>query len=194
MRRFLPKLLFYYSAIAAFLVTISTIFTSQTIGPVIFATLFLPVTAYFVIEFFKQVRSLLSKSPLEGSDLSSGPKKGEIIIIGIIFLLLLGVGLKNVYFKSSAESPNSPFPTSSPLIFKTGSTSTTEKIVQISIPEGSASAAIYQKPLMNSKKIGQAVNGDLFELIATSSGWFEVRLASDSSGFILAKYVEEVTK
>ncbi|OGY24616.1 MAG: hypothetical protein A2172_03870 [Candidatus Woykebacteria bacterium RBG_13_40_15] len=194
MRRFLPKLLFYYSAIAAFLITISTIFSSQSIGPVIFATLFLPVTAYFIIEFFKQVRSLLSPTPVEGTDISSGPKKGEIIIFTLIFLLLLGVGFRNIYFKSGAQGVPLTSPTQVPLVFKTTSTPTPIRIVQISITDSSSSARIYQKPTIYSAKIGNAKDGDMFEFIASESGWYQIRLASDSAGFIPAKYVKEVAE
>ena len=191
MRRFLPKLLFYYSAIAAFLITISTIFTSQSIGPVIFSILFLPVTAYFIVEFFKQIRSLLSHRLIQGSDMSSGPKKGEFIIFTIIFLLLLGVGFRNIYFKSGAQSVPTVSPTPVPLIFKTGSSPLPIRIVQISLTDSSSSARIYQKPTIYSAIIGNAKDGDIFTFIASSSGWYQIGLASDSAGFIPAKYVKE---
>jgi hypothetical protein len=191
MRRFLPKLLFYYSAIAAFLITISTIFSSQSIGPVIFATLFLPVTAYFLIEFFKQIRSLFNPKLIEGTDLSSRPKKGEVIIITLIFLLLLGVGVRNIFKNSSAESPTSPSPTQIPLVFKTGSTQSPINIIQISIPEGSASAKIYQKPYIYSTLLGEANDGDIYEFTASESGWYKISIASDSAGYIMAKYIKE---
>lgn len=61
-KNLLSKILFFYSAIASFFVTVSAALTSKTLGPVIFVFLFLPVAAYFMIEFFKQLKGNSAKS------------------------------------------------------------------------------------------------------------------------------------
>jgi uncharacterized protein YgiM (DUF1202 family) len=194
MRNLMPKLLFYYCAITAFLITVSTVFTSQTIGPVIFATLFLPVAAYFVIEFFKQLRSMFSPKPLEDSDVSSGPRKGEFFLITFIFLLLLSLGIWNIYNSTGASAQTEPEPTSSPLTFKVDPSPTPGITVTISITDGSELINIREKATVYSEKIAEAKDGDTFEYVSKDAGWYEVKLPSGSNGFISAKYVKEETK
>lgn len=187
MKKALPKLLFYYSAVASFLITVSTIFTSYTLGPVIFATLFLPVTAYFIIEFFKQMRG-------EGSNAGSGPKKAEVIVTVALFLLLMGLGLKNIY-KNKQLTINNPQLTTSPppLVFKTqpSPTPTTSTTITIDIIDGSTSINIREKPTIYSDKVGEAKNRDVFEYTKKEMGWYEIRMDTGLIGFISAKYARE---
>lgn len=193
MSKLLPKILFYYSAIASFLITISTVFASQSIGPVIFATLFLPVTAYFIIEFFKQMRSLFSDKPSEGTDAGTPPKKGEVIAIVAIFLLLSGFSFWNISKgRPSGEILPLPSPSQSPLIFKSTGSSEPLKSIQISITDGSESVKIRQKPTVYSDKIGDAKDGDIFQYLSLDSGWYEIKYSTESSGFISAKYAKEI--
>jgi hypothetical protein len=107
------RFLFYYSAIASLFITISLVFTSQSIIPVVFATLFLPVTAYFTIEFFKHLKG--------DNDLKLKPSKWEVLVISAIFLALVGVSIKNIFLTPPTESPT-PGASSQPLIFKTKTT------------------------------------------------------------------------
>lgn len=193
MRSLLQKLLFYYCAIAAFLITISTIFTSQTIGPVIFATLFLPVTAYFIIEFFKQMHAVFSPKPVEGSDTNSGPKKGEIVIIAAIFLLLLGLGIRNIYAQQLNSGSTAPSPTPKGLIFNVAPTPTPSPTIKITITDGSASINIRQKPSIYAVKIGTAKEGDTFAFISKDNGWYLIKF-DDKEGYVSAKYAVEETK
>lgn len=195
MKLFMPKLLFYYSAIASFLITLSTVLTSNTIGPVVFATLFLPVTAYFVIEFFKQMRSLFSPKATEGSDLGSPPKKGEYIVMAIIFLTLLGVAIRNIMFPANNNPPgeklygSGAIPSPSPLIFKTQEVQP-KTILTVKISDGSPLINIRQKPTIYSEKMGEAKDGDTFEYTTLSAGWYEIVLADGSTGYIAAKYAK----
>lgn len=190
----MPKILFYYCAITAFLITVSTVFTSQTIGPVIFATLFLPVTAYFVIEFFKQLRLMFSPKSLEDTDVSSGPRKGEFFLISFIFLLLLGTGIWNIYNSSETSAQSEPQPTSTPLTFRVNPSPTPGITVVVSITDGSEFINVREKATVYSEKITEAKDGDIFEYVSKNAGWYEVKLPSGSNGFISAKYVKEETK
>jgi len=196
MKKLLPKILFYYSAIASFLITISVVLTSQTLGPVIFAILFLPVTAYFIIEFFKQMHSLFSPKTTPGSDLGSPPKKGETIIMVVIFLILLGVGIRNVIVlpknNQNSGTDQTPVPVSSPLIFKTQEEETKSRIV-IKITDGSPFINIRGKPTVYSEKVGEAKDGDVYEYTNLEAGWYEIKLTDGKAGYITAKYVEEVS-
>lgn len=186
MKKTLPKLLFYYSAVASFLITVSTIFTSYTLGPVIFATLFLPVTAYFIIEFFRKVRG-------EEADATVRSKKGEVIFIILTFLVLLGLGFRNIYNSKQVVTQTLPEQSAAPLVFKTqpSPTPTTSTTITIDIIDGSTSINIREKPTIYSDKVGEAKNGDVFEYTKKEMGWYEIRMDTGLIGFISAKYARE---
>jgi hypothetical protein len=189
MKNLLPKVLFYYCAFGAFFITISTVLTSQTMGPVIFATLFLPVTAYFIIEFFKQMRAVFSNKQVEGSDMGSTPKIREIVVITFIFLSLLGLGIKSIYNSSKDQAPV-PVPSSSPLVFKSQPSPTPLATLTIEITDGSPSVNIREKPTVYSSKVTEAKNGDVFEYLEENAGWYKIKLDGDKVGYISAKYVK----
>jgi len=60
----------------------------------------------------------------------------------------------------------------------------------IKITDGSESVNIRQKPTVGSNKIGEAKEGDTFEFVSVNSGWYEIKLADESTGFISARYLE----
>jgi uncharacterized protein YgiM (DUF1202 family) len=61
----------------------------------------------------------------------------------------------------------------------------------IKITDGSPMVNIRQKPTTYSEKIGEAKDGDSFEYLSHSAGWYEIRLEDGSTGYISGKYVEE---
>jgi hypothetical protein len=194
MKSFMPKLLFFYSAIASLLITVSLVLTSNTFGPVIFATLFLPVTAYFIIEFFKQMHTIVLPKSEKAPVPTPKPKKGEAIVFILIFILLVGLGINNIRVTSKANSnPDSSTPqaSSSPFIFKTGQTSTPAASLTVSITDGSPTINIRQKPTTYSEKIGTAKDGDKFTYVDKVDGWYQINLAT-GSGYVSSKYVKEI--
>lgn len=190
--KILPKLLFLYSAIAAFLITASSVLTSNTIGPVIFSTLFLPVTAYFVVEFFKELRSVFTPTVGDGTDNIVSPKKGEAILIFLIFLLLFGVGLRNIIsVKNKANETNNPKSPNTPIVFKSETTPTPAKMLAISITDGAPSVNVREKPSLYSAKITDAKDGDIFEYTKRDGEWYELKLEDGTYGYVSFKYVVE---
>jgi len=49
---------------------------------------------------------------------------------------------------------------------------------------------IRQEPTVMSKKIGEAKNGDSFELVSTGSDWYEIKLDDNLTGFIFAELIQ----
>lgn len=184
MKKILPKILFFYSALASILITVSIVFTSSSLAPVIFATLFLPVTAYFIIEFFKQLRG-------EESDAGSGPKKGEIVVTIALFLLLIGLGLRNIYINKQLTINNLQLTTSPPpLVFKTQPSPTPAATLTVSITDGSAGVNIRGEPTIYSEKVAEAKDGDTFSYTEIVSGWYKINLTDGNIGYISSKYVK----
>lgn len=114
----------------------------------------------------------------------------------LVFLLLVALGLRNVNISNakSYESLPSPEVLAEAEEVKPEEIPETEpetEAVQVTIKseDGSLKINIRQEPTTSSQKIGQANNGDSFEFVSKDSGWYEIKLADGSTGFISAKYV-----
>ena len=129
----------------------------------------------------------------------------------IVFLLLFGLGLRNVTMSASASTSavatlpsTSPSPTSSPVPEVAGETDykEVEQIEEIIVPteieqkntlvvktEDGSLVNLRLKPDLNSEIVGKAKNGDRFEFMWGESGWYMVRL-SDGAAYISADFIE----
>lgn len=149
----------------------------------------------------------------------------EFASISAVFLVLLGLGIRNINASAiktvvlsdstetkdivptttSTEIPSysvaatpvstpeaSPTPEITPTPTETAEAKT---MVIVNISDGSPSVNIRQNPTIKSEAIGKAQDGETFELVSVTSGWYEIKLADGSSGFISPKYaVIEGTK
>lgn len=129
--------------------------------------------------------------PIESSEktnldpnLKSPKRIPEFLAATAIFLLLLTLGIKNIMV--STTKPPQPSAPSSVL-------SETEKpkpkLLIIKVNDGATSVNIRQKPTTSSEKIGKTKDGDIFEFVSIDSGWYEVKLATGSTGFISETYI-----
>lgn len=128
-------------------------------------------------------------------ELSFQPKIFASLIAGAVFCLLFSIGLKNV----QAFTAESKRPLLSPvsLVSKLENnskvlTSRTESKTRLIVKTGDQSVNIRQRPTTDSKAIGKAEDGDVFEFISTDSEWYEVKLPDGLTGFISATYIEEI--
>ena len=194
MQKVLPKILFLYSAIASLFIAVSITLTTESFIPVIFGVLFLPVAGYFISETFKQFRS--------GSDNLPAPKKGEIAVMFLIFLILLGLGVRNIYANSIPTIDNTgrpPEASSSALIFKntvSESPSPVSKFpkLKVTISDGSESINIRAKATIYSDKVGTTKDGDIFEYTQKENGWYQIKMTDGSTGFLSPLYVKEINQ
>lgn len=127
----------------------------------------------------------------------------EFLIISVlVFMILVTLGIRNINISlaastnnSTVDTPlaNSPPPSPAPAVLAAVKEATEEAkpkvILTVKIEDGSSSVNIRQKPTTGSEKIGQAKDGDTFELVSLDSGWHEVKLANGSVGFISSKYI-----
>ena len=65
-------------------------------------------------------------------------------------------------------------------------------MLTVKITDGSTSVNILQAPIVSSNKIGEAKEGDTFEYFSEGSGWYEIKLADGSVGFIPASFIEVI--
>ena len=133
----------------------------------------------------------------------------EIVVATMVFVLLVTFGMRNITV-SASERPElavlgiktipftiestKPSPTPTPTLTPTPVVMEEVKpkvMLTVKIEEASANASvnIRQKPTANSEKVGKAKDGDTFEFVSIDSGWYEVKLADESTGFISAIYI-----
>lgn len=138
-------------------------------------------------------------------------KTSQSLAIGGIFLLLLSVGIRNVMSSTAKNTPQpfpiplvlsitaDPTPTPAPAV-EPSSTPTDQgentaaknpKLI-IKITDESTSVNIRQGPTVQSNKIGDAKAGEVFEYTSLDSGWYEIKLADGTTGFISARYIEVI--
>lgn len=135
-------------------------------------------------------------------DLNPLQRKPEFFAVAIVFFLLLSFGIRNVIIfsakslksstlgASTAVSTVKPHPSPTPSVFPKTEEVQPKKIVTISITDGGEFVNIRKEPAPGSKKIGQAHDGETFELISIDVEWFGVKLPNGLTGFVSAKYVK----
>jgi REP element-mobilizing transposase RayT len=149
-------------------------------------------------------RSIPPKKELEPSVETHRRLPEFFIASTLIFLLLLGVSLKNIITVSAAKSVSSPpnsavlsetkqnpplEATTSAQVLASDSAKPKESVV-VKLDNPSAVVNVRQNPSPTSKKLQPAKNGEKFELISETSDWFEIKTAS-GSGFISNKYAQK---
>ena len=116
---------------------------------------------------------------------------------GILFLLLLGLGVRNINVSIAKIAPKSvPTPLVLPQMTEVETTpeEKPETILTITIVYGAESVDIHETPTANSNKIGEAKAGDTFDFVSENSGWYEIKLADGLIGFISSEYIEPIQK
>ena len=195
-KNILPKLLFFYSAIAALFVALSTLSSAKSTEPVIFQLLFLPVVAYFLVESIRKIKNRNKKEEMYVS-----ARKGGVITVSAIFILLVILGLSNI---SKADKTSSSFYTSpssqktsseSAIIFKKQEQEESKKKIKVVIKDGSEYVNVREEPSTYSKAVGRVKNNDEYFVIDQEMGWYEISLnssGSTSSGFIHSNYIVKI--
>jgi putative transposase len=125
----------------------------------------------------------------------------EIIGMGVFLLLLIGLGINNINSISassadtlgtSTEAPlstppsvSTPTPTEAPVVVED-----VNKLPQVvvKISDGAFKVNIRKAPSASSEKVGEAKDGDAFEMVSSDSAWYQVKLENSSTGYISKKY------
>ncbi|MCX6704544.1 MAG: SH3 domain-containing protein, partial [Candidatus Woesebacteria bacterium] len=117
-------------------------------------------------------------------------RASELLAASGIFLLLLALGIRNI-MGSAVEI--TPVPSPTPLVLsETVKEEIPKTMLIVKITDGAESVNIRQEPAILSNKIGEAAEGNTFEFVSINSGWYEIKLADGSTGFISARYIEVV--
>jgi putative transposase len=144
------------------------------------------------------VKSLPVEEPLPDFDFVHRSRLTGYGITTTMFVLLFSFGLRNVWISSAKAKdttisvPSIPLSTASPAVSAAEDEQPPKVFLTIKITDGAKSINIRQGPAINSPIIGKARTGDIFEFVSVKSGWYEVKLADGSTGFISAKYLEVI--
>ena len=119
----------------------------------------------------------------------------EFVTAGILLLFLVGLGVRNINASIAKIAPKS-VPT--PLVLQKAVEVEIEPEIKpktmltVKITNGATSINILQAPTVSSDKIGEVKEGDTFEYVSSDSGWYEIKLADGSVGFIPANRFEVI--
>lgn len=121
-----------------------------------------------------------------------------LAITAALFLLLVTIAVGNLKLseaKSSQLASTVTVPAVRPVVSPEVKSEATRaampklQTVVVQIDDKATTVNIREKPAINSKKVGQAKDGDTFEFVSLDSEWYEVKLVTGSTGFISAKYI-----
>ncbi|TSC86282.1 MAG: putative transposase [Microgenomates group bacterium Gr01-1014_16] len=156
-------------------------------------------------ETFGEITLGSDSQHLERRNPASNVRPSELLAIGTIFLLLLALGLRNIMSSPTPQvlsnaveikpTTADPTPTVEPSPTPEnpgGNTGSGNPMLTIKITDGSASVNIRQEPSVGSNKIGSAKDSDIFEFVSLDSGWYEIKLSDESTGFISARYIQVI--
>lgn len=126
----------------------------------------------------------------------------EVAAFAVIFLLLTSLSIRNIHLSqakaataiasnnieqsqnvlSATDSQATPSPTPEPKL-----------TVVVKTAAGYNSTNIRSAPDVSAEKIGEAANGQSFEVISQKGDWYEVKLENGLSGFIYSKstYIQQ---
>jgi hypothetical protein len=119
----------------------------------------------------------------------------ELLAASGMFLLLVGLGLRSIS-ASAIKIISQPLPTPAVLPesveLEEEAETIPKTILTVKIDDDSKSVGIHRQPTEDSDKIGEAKSAETFEYVSLDSGWYEIKLADGTSGFISSKYIEVV--
>jgi putative transposase len=107
------------------------------------------------------------------------------------FLLLLGLGIRNISISSAKDVALAP--TEAPLVLSESTVLSPTPIAKITLMVKSSdksSVAIYSEPSNKSEKISEANDGETLEFASINSGWYGIKFADGSIGYIFSEYIE----
>lgn len=144
----------------------------------------------------------------------------ELLATAIVMLFVLtALGLRNIYISDSKHAQpllpgngseqvlgtekarqqgeiklETPTPTPSPqptLTPEESPVAIPKKILVVSTGGTGSIVNIWQEPTTESKRIGQAFEGEPFKFISEELGWYEIELFDGTNGFISADFIVE---
>lgn len=119
----------------------------------------------------------------------------ELLVTTVAFFLLLTLGIRNVINSQIKPPKRSKTPavlsktTKIEEIKPTPAEEIKPKITVMIEADPESIINIREEPATSSAKIGKAKGGDTFEFISLDAGWYQVKLADGSIGFISAEYI-----
>jgi hypothetical protein len=116
----------------------------------------------------------------------------EVSTLFAIYLLLIGVGVRNINVYASKNIANStastPAVLSETIIASPSPEPTTKTMILINTSsKENEFIKIHQEPVSFSPVVFEARDGDIFEFVSVNSGWYEIKLSEDLTGYVWAE-------
>lgn len=194
MKRLPKSLLLFYSTIAALFISISGFIAAARGESIVFQIIFIPVTILLIILFLQELR----RFGTERNDRKVSASK--IIFFGLLYLLLLFVGIRNVgKTKENNEQINNPTidkvtestGRNDGIIFeKKPEKEQKTSILIVDLKDGSVTVNIRSGPSTSSEILSKEKSGQEFEYLEEEDGWYKIILEDGSYGYIFQDYIK----
>lgn len=116
----------------------------------------------------------------------------EAIGMTVVLLVLIALGIRNINSTpkdvlGASDAVTTPIASPSPTPILVVDKVETQKVV-IKLPIGLETVNIRNNPSINAEKIGEAKDGDSFELLSQSSGWYRIKFSENTTGYVYGVY------
>lgn len=124
----------------------------------------------------------------------------QIVVAAVVFLLLLGLGFRNIKVSSAKKVISQPIP--SPAVSGVSDTATevvketetaeegdVKLILEVETGNGSSIVNIRKFPIVQSDEIGETKDGETFEIVSREKDWYGILMPDGTTGFINERYV-----
>lgn len=152
------------------------------------------------------------QKPVERKQIGTHRKAYEFLVTTLVFIILSGVGFQNIQTTkasiANADTSSSvlgddtvatpimtiqstAIPSPSPVVMATPLATPSVLTIgkaTIKINDGSPEVAIRQKPSVYSQQIGEALDGETYQVVRKETGWLAIVLKDGTIGFISPRY------
>lgn len=129
----------------------------------------------------------IQAGPVKGETFKAKPRVAEFTVSATaVFLVLFTLGARNINI-TNAENKIADTPPASVSEAVLSATPRTRLVV--SVPDGTSSVNIRKEPTATAEVISKANNGDIFEFVSETSGWYQI-LLEDGAAYISASYIQ----
>src|SRR4030042_7202529 len=192
----------YYCTLFAVFPSVSGFLASRTSPDApLFQLIFVPITLYLLFTSFKTTKDLVAKGKSAVLDVNLSGRKTSLAVFFLVFALLLGIALKNIFFPSPVDSvlKNSPIVVdntentdkSNALVFKKDAAveGLSNKLTVVAdtpdSPVNIRQGAGPSFPIIGRARDGQEVNyGEI------QGEWYQILLEDSQKGYINKKYIK----
>jgi len=192
----------YYCTLIAVFMSVSGFLASRTSPDApLFQLIFIPITLYFIFTSFKTTKGLVGKEHSAIFDVGLSGRKTSLVVFFLLFAVLLGIAVKNIFFSKSIENDVNTAPIvvqntdnsakENALVFKKdAAVAGLSNKLTVTADTPDSPVNIRQGAGTSFPIIGRARDGQEFTYGEVQGEWYQIVLEEGQKGFINKKYIK----